>query len=189
MSLLGSWALIYWSSVISLHSFLHSEELVSILSSRVVGAVVRTPCQDWWTLSPSSWLYWLLKTTADFLSGHCPQPKRAALPKVILPGCSSHPLTSLRQCTKAQASCLDLRQLWRASSRASCGIVWSLCCNFIIAQLLLLPSPASLTPSRCCSWENSLWTSYRQISISESISQGNHPKRGSNEFLHQLQPG
>lgn len=148
------------------------------------------PHQDWCTLSPAADCIGCLKPQLSFSLGIALSQRELLCPRLCsLPRCSSHPLTSLRQCTKAQASCLDLRQLWRASSRAPCGIVWSLCCNFILAQLLLRPNPASLTPSRCCFWENSLWISYRQISISESISQGNHPKRGSNEFLHQLQPG
>lgn len=68
--------------------FLHSEELVFILSRWAVDAVLQDPKWPFRTgvFSPpavDSISY--LNLTGEFLSGHCPQPGGAALPQVVFP--------------------------------------------------------------------------------------------------------
>lgn len=54
----------------------------------------------------------------------------------------------------------QFRLTWKGclSSRDLCGIGWACCCNFMTAQLLPLPKPASLIPSLMLSLESSATT-------------------------------
>lgn len=98
MRLVGSWILVCWSFVTILYScvffcfvlFLHSEELIPKLSGKAVECCGKGPQMHHSPFSGPRYTffqqlkYWLPQATAEFLFGHCPQPKGAASFKVLL---------------------------------------------------------------------------------------------------------
>lgn len=139
MRLLGSWILVCWSFVTILYScvffcfvlFLHSEELIPKLSGKAVECCGKGPQMHHSPFSGprytfcSSWSIGYLKPQLNFSLGIALSQRELLHSRFCSPHrCSSHPVTSLCECTKAPASCLDLRQFWKGTQLQNFLLDW-----------------------------------------------------------------
>lgn len=110
-----------------------------------------SPFQTEALISPVAVAFWGLIT--EFFPRNCPQIKGSASIKGMpLLGGNLHPVTGSCKDSKVWSSCLksDISEGPGQLPRL-CGIIWRICCDCSLAQLLLCPILLPLLVYRCCS--------------------------------------